>query len=96
MWIQKNLRLRARGRGCHLITEEIISQIPELRRYSVGLANIFLQHTSASLTLNENDDPDVRRDMEMVLDRIAPETAPYTHTMEVAMNRMMMMMMDVG
>ncbi|KAI8804364.1 hypothetical protein BJ742DRAFT_682158, partial [Cladochytrium replicatum] len=83
----QHVRLRARQRGCHLVvrmetTYPVIHQLPELRKFQVGMANIFIQHTSASLTINENYDIDVRRDMEMMLNRIAPENAPYTHTME--------------
>jgi len=69
-------------RGCHLITDQIMKQLPELRNYKVGLAHIFLQHTSASITVNENYDSDVRRDMEDVLNRIVPEKASYRHTTE--------------
>lgn len=81
-WFQKTISLSPKKRGCHLITDEIVSKIPELKNYSIGMMNLFLKHTSASLTLNENCDPDVRRDMEMMLNRICPENAPYTHTME--------------
>ncbi|KAF9901368.1 hypothetical protein EC991_006219 [Linnemannia zychae] len=76
------IRLPAKHRGCHLVTREIENQLPELKQFSVGMANIFLQHTSASLTLNENADPDVRVDMEMALNKIAPENLPYIHTDE--------------
>ncbi|KAF9133977.1 hypothetical protein BGW39_008464 [Mortierella sp. 14UC] len=76
------IRLPAKHRGCHLVTHEIEKQLPELKQFSVGMANIFLQHTSASLTLNENADPDVRVDMEMALNKIAPENLPYIHTDE--------------
>ncbi|KAJ1679079.1 hypothetical protein EV182_002771 [Spiromyces aspiralis] len=88
-WCQKTLTLKPKSRGCYLITEELVSGIRgELAQYKVGLANIFrpaentVQHSSASLTLNENYDPDVRVDMEMMLNRLVPEDAPYTHTME--------------
>ncbi|KAF9563283.1 hypothetical protein EC968_004896 [Mortierella alpina] len=76
------IRLPAKARGCHLVTSEIEKQLPELKQFSVGMANIFLQHTSASLTLNENADPDVRVDMEMALNKIAPESMPFIHTDE--------------
>jgi len=75
-------RLPAKPRGCHLVTSDIQRYLPQLKNYRVGLAHIFLQHSSASLTLNENYDGDARRDMEMMLNRIAPEDAPYRHTME--------------
>ncbi|ORY94466.1 hypothetical protein BCR43DRAFT_476205 [Syncephalastrum racemosum] len=81
-WFQKQIRLTARGQGCHLVHSEIVNQVPEIKNYKVGMANIFLQHTSASLMLNENCDPDVRRDMDMGLDKIVPETLPYIHTDE--------------
>ncbi|KAG2226442.1 hypothetical protein INT45_000610 [Circinella minor] len=82
MWYQKQIRLNARNRGCHLVHREIVNQVPEIKNYKVGMANIFLQHTSASLMLNENADPDVRKDMDMGLDKIVPETFPYIHTDE--------------
>ncbi|KAF9929334.1 hypothetical protein FBU30_001695 [Linnemannia zychae] len=81
-WAQSTIRLSSKPRGCHLVTNEIEKQLPELRQFSIGMANIFLQHTSASLTLNENCDPDVRKDMEMALNKIAPENFPYIHTDE--------------
>ena len=82
-WIQKEIALRPRGRGFHLITQEISEQIPELKRLEVGLAHVFILHTSASLTVNENADPDVRVDMEQYFNRAVPENAPYfVHTME--------------
>ncbi|KAG0247769.1 hypothetical protein BG011_000952 [Mortierella polycephala] len=81
-WAQTTIRLPAKSRGCHLITHEIEKQLPDLKHFSVGIANVFLQHTSASLTLNENADPDVRVDMEMALNKIAPESMPFIHTDE--------------
>ncbi|KAJ3095423.1 hypothetical protein HDU96_001183, partial [Phlyctochytrium bullatum] len=81
-WFQKTISLEPRPRGCHLVTPEILRKIPELSSIKVGLANIFLQHTSASLTLNENADPDVRVDMETALNRIAPEGNHYVHSDE--------------
>ena len=81
--MQKAIRLNPRPRGFHLITDEILSQLPELKKYRVGLAHIFIQHTSASLTLNENASPDVRRDLERHFRELAPENAPYyEHTLE--------------
>ena len=77
MWIQKQLYLRARVRGFHLVTDEILQQLPELRQVRVGIMTILLQHTSASLTLNENADPAVREDFEDYFNHIVPEDAPY-------------------
>lgn len=83
MWIQKEIRLQQKKRGFHLVTNEILNLIPEIRKISVGLLHVFIQHTSASLTLNENADPDVRVDMESHFNKIAPENAPYyIHTTE--------------
>lgn len=80
---QRRLSLRARPRGCHLVTDEIVAQVPELDEYILGIAHIFMQHTSASLTLNENADPSVRRDLDRHFDDMVPEDAPYwTHTQE--------------
>lgn len=77
VWLQKELELQARSRGFHLITREIEQALPELNTISIGLANLFIQHTSASLTLNENADPDVRSDMEKHFNKFVPENAPY-------------------
>ncbi|MGF1684384.1 secondary thiamine-phosphate synthase enzyme YjbQ [Photobacterium minamisatsumaniensis] len=83
MWFQKTINLRARSRGFHLINDEIEQQITELSQFSVGLAHLFIQHTSASLTLNENADPTVRSDMEAHFNHFVPERAPYyQHTYE--------------
>ena len=83
MWIQKTLILTPRPRGFHLVTREIIEQLPELGAFRVGMAHLFLQHTSASLTVNENADPDVRRDMDRQFQELVPDGAPfYTHVME--------------
>ncbi|CEG72154.1 hypothetical protein CU097_007614 [Rhizopus azygosporus] len=81
-WFQREIRLNPRRRGCHLVHNEIVNQIPELKSFKVGLANVFLQHTSASLMINENADPDVQKDMEMGLNKIVPESFPYIHTAE--------------
>ena len=81
-WHQTTLQLRALPRGFHLVTSEIVDAIPELRRISVGLLHVFIQHTSASLTINENADPDVREDMETAMNLIASEDFPYVHTLE--------------
>ena len=77
MWFQRRVELKARPKGFHLVTEEISLQLPELARFSVGLAHFYLQHTSASLSLNENVDTAVRSDMETYFNRLAPENAPY-------------------
>ncbi|CAJ0634390.1 5938_t:CDS:2 [Entrophospora sp. SA101] len=69
-WYQATIVLKSKSRGCHLVTSEIERQVSEIRNYKIGMANIFLQHTSASLCLNENADPDVRKDMEMALNKI--------------------------
>ena len=81
MWKQIEIALAPRRRGCHLITSEIMRQIPELPR--VGLLNIFIKHTSAALTINENADPDVQIDLNAILDRLVKEREPYyRHTCE--------------
>ena len=83
MWAQASLRLRSRPRGFHLVTAEIEAGIPELGRLRVGIAHLFLRHTSASLALNENASPDVLRDFSSFFDVAVPEDAPYwTHTLE--------------
>ena len=85
MWLQKRLRLPAKPRGFHLITREVVSQIPELREFKVGLAHLFLQHTSAALAINENADADVRLDLESYFSRNVRENEPYyQHTLEGA------------
>jgi secondary thiamine-phosphate synthase enzyme len=82
-WHQVEIRLRPRGRGFHLVTGEIVAALPELARFRVGTAHLFIQHTSASLAINENADPDVRADMERWFDHAVPEDAPYfEHTAE--------------
>ena len=77
MWLQKEIRLAPRPRGFHLVTEEVLRQLPELRQFKVGLMHVFIQHTSASLTLNENADPTVRQDLEGWFDRAVREDEPY-------------------
>ena len=82
-WFQKEITLSPKSRGFHLITMEIVSQLPELSKFRVGLAHIFISHTSASLTLNENVSPDVRYDFESSFNELVPENEPYyTHTIE--------------
>jgi len=77
MWSQKSIQLKARARGFHLITRDIEQAVPELAEVSVGLLHVFIQHTSASLTINENADPTVRSDFEEVFSRLVPENQPY-------------------
>ncbi|WP_372860712.1 secondary thiamine-phosphate synthase enzyme YjbQ [Spongiibacter sp.] len=80
MWIQKSLQLRARPRGFHLITSEVVKQLPEIAELSTGIIQLFIQHTSASLSLNENADPTVREDFENLFNRIVPDgDALYRH-----------------
>ncbi|RDW65432.1 hypothetical protein BP5796_10124 [Coleophoma crateriformis] len=84
-WTQKTLTLPSKSRGSYLVTDEIVSQLPELKNYKVGLLNLFIQHTSCALSLNENWDTDVREDMSDALDRIAPEDKKgtlYRHSAE--------------
>src|SRR6201991_3616973 len=83
MWHQTLVRLQPRPRGFHLVTDEVVRAVPELHELRVGMAQLFLRHTSASLTLNENASPDVRRDFRSWFDEAVPEDAPYwTHTLE--------------
>ena len=83
MWVQREVTLRSRPRGFHLITRDVLEAVPELGRCSVGLLHVFIRHTSASLTLNENASPDVRDDFESWFDAAVPEDARYwTHTIE--------------
>jgi len=81
-WHQREVTLRPRPRGVHLVTEEIIDALPELSGLQMGLAHLFIRHTSASLTLNENASPDVRRDFETWFDAAVPEDFAWTHTLE--------------
>ncbi|ACA86499.1 secondary thiamine-phosphate synthase enzyme YjbQ [Shewanella woodyi] len=83
MWIQKEFNLTSKPRGFHLITDEILNAIEEIASLQIGVLHIFIQHTSAALTLNENADPSVRVDFERYFNRLAPENeAYYTHTYE--------------
>ncbi|HEX4692530.1 MAG TPA: secondary thiamine-phosphate synthase enzyme YjbQ [Solirubrobacteraceae bacterium] len=83
MWLQREIRLDPRPRGFHLITGEVVRALPELGELGVGLLHVFIRHTSASLTLNENASPDVRDDFGAFFDHAVPEDAPYwTHTLE--------------
>jgi len=81
--LQQQITLSAKSRGFHLITDEILAQLPELSNISTGVAHIFIQHTSAGLTINENADPSVRRDFETHFNRMVPEdTSMFEHTLE--------------
>jgi len=83
MWFQDIVTLPAKRRGCHLMTREVVAALPVLAEIEVGLLHLFIQHTSASLTINENADPDVRGDLERHLNVMVPENAPYyEHTLE--------------
>jgi secondary thiamine-phosphate synthase enzyme len=83
MWLQREISLGARPRGFHLVTREVLGELPELGDVQVGVLYLFIRHTSASLTLNENASPDVRDDFESWFDAAVPEDAPYwTHTVE--------------
>lgn len=83
MWIQRQLDLVARPRGFHLITDEVIGALPEVRRIQVGLLHLLIQHTSASLALNEDASPAVRHDFESWFNAAVPEQAPFwTHRLE--------------
>ena len=85
MWVQREIALDARQRGFHLITRELVGALPEVGDVTVGLLHLLIQHTSASLALNENASPDVRRDFETYFNVAVPEDAPYwTHTLEGA------------
>jgi secondary thiamine-phosphate synthase enzyme len=77
MWIQKEFNLSPKKRGFHLVTNEILQELPELRNIQCGLLHLFIKHTSASLTINENADPTVRQDLESHFNEIVPERAPY-------------------
>lgn len=81
-WLQRQISVAARPRGFHLITSDIIEALPELRSMRVGLLHVFIRHTSASITINENADNDVRRDLESSLNALVPEDFPYSHTIE--------------
>ncbi len=77
MWIQKEIILSAKTKGFHIITNEILSEISELDKIDVGICHFFIQHTSASLTINENTDSSVRNDFEKFIDLLVPEEQPY-------------------
>ena len=81
-WFQSRVSLPPMGRGFHLVTSHILDGIPQLSTLRVGLLHVFIQHTSASLTINENADPDVRIDLETAINVVAPEDLPFVHTLE--------------
>lgn len=83
MWYQTKITLPEKSRGFHIITDEVLEQVPEIENISKGIAHIFIQHTSASITINENADPAVRRDFATHFKRMVPEdTSMYEHTVE--------------
>ncbi len=83
MWVQRKIDLEPRPRGFHLITGEVLGELPELGELRVGMLHLLIQHTSASLALSENVSADVRRDFEAWFDQAVPEGAPFwTHTLE--------------
>ncbi|MGA2320512.1 MAG: secondary thiamine-phosphate synthase enzyme YjbQ [Solirubrobacteraceae bacterium] len=85
MWAQRAIRLDPRPRGYHLVTGEVLEAVPQIAEVGIGILHLSLRHTSASLTLNENASPDVRRDFAAYFDEAVPESAPYwTHTLEGA------------
>ncbi len=82
LWLQRTITLPPYRRGFHLITRFINESVPEIEKVRVGLLNLFLQHTSASLTINENASPEVRDDLESMANVLAPEEFPYRHSLE--------------
>ena len=83
MWIQKNITIEKKQKGFHLITDQLISQVPEINKIHIGLQHVFILHTSASITLNENMDGSVRNDFESFFNRLVPENQNYfTHIYE--------------
>lgn len=80
--MQREIKLPAARRGFHLVTQPILQAVPELAEIEIGLLHVFIQHTSASLTINENADPDVRVDFETAMNHAVPESLPYVHTLE--------------
>ena len=82
MWVQRTLTLPAKARGFHLVTDNVVDVMPEIATVQTGMVQVFLQHTSASLTINENADPDVRVDFETAMNHAVPDSLPYIHTIE--------------
>ncbi len=77
MWLQREIHLKPKPRGFHLVTDEVLRELPELGNVRIGLMNVFILHTSASLTINENADPTVRQDFESYFNRAVPEDELY-------------------
>ena len=83
MWMQKNLRIKSISRGFHIITDQVVDQIPEIKTINIGILHLFIKHTSASLTINENADKTVRNDFEEHFNEMVPENQSYyQHTYE--------------
>ncbi len=83
MWIQKTITLSPKSRGFHIITHDVLENIPEIKDFKTGILQLFIKHTSASLTINENADPTVRTDFESHFNMLAPENQSYyQHTFE--------------
>jgi len=82
VWCQREVQLPRMSKGCHSITQHVVKAMPEIAQVEIGLLHVFLQHTSASLTINENADPDVLADLEEVMSRVVPEDWPYDHSYE--------------
>ena len=81
-WSQKTIQLPPYSRGCHLITARVLKELSVLSSLQIGMLHVFIQHTSASLSINENADPDVRLDLELALNHLVPENLDYVHTIE--------------
>ncbi|MCM8543328.1 MAG: secondary thiamine-phosphate synthase enzyme YjbQ [Lentisphaeraceae bacterium] len=82
-WFQKTISLPAKSRGFHLVSSDVIQALPEISQFQIGIAHLFIRHTSASITINENADPSVRTDFESHFNKMVPENAPYyIHTYE--------------
>ena len=83
MWIQKKINIYSKSRGFHVITDDVLKDIPELRNFKIGILHLFIKHTSASLTINEHADPTVRTDFESHFNILVPENQTYyQHTIE--------------
>lgn len=81
-WYRKTIALPAKSRGFHLITQDILAELPEIGGIRIGILHVFIQHTSAGLTINENADPDVQVDLETAANQLCPENSPFIHTCE--------------
>ncbi|TGZ74228.1 hypothetical protein CRM22_001056 [Opisthorchis felineus] len=81
-WLQRTISLKRHSRGCHYITDDIKKALPEIAQIKMGMLHLFIQHTSATITVNESWDPSVKTDMEMILNRLVPETLSYAHSCE--------------